>query len=225
MLPACALHPPAKPRAMLPASEQQDGFQFLFDGTTKGWRQLGGNNFPDGWDVNDGALHHKPKAGGGDITLDETFSNFELCFDFKIAADGNSGLKYRVVEEPGNHSALGIEYQVVDNHSATADNKAKHSLASLYDLVDAKVADAKKAGEWNEARIIVRGNHFEHWLNDKKVAELDFGTDAWKTAFAASKWATSNPKFASEPKGHIVLQDHTDEVWFKNIRIKPLKAE
>src|SRR5206468_789863 len=146
----------------LTEEEAQSGFKLLFDGTSKGWRVLGGKEFPAGWDVSDGALHHKAKGGGGDITIDETFDNFELRFDFKIAEGGNSGLKYRVVEEPNNHSALGIEYQVVDQKSATADNKGKHSLASLYDLVDAKVAEPKKAGEWNEGKVIVRGNHLEH---------------------------------------------------------------
>jgi hypothetical protein len=214
----------AAPAATLPDDEKQAGFKLLFDGTTKGWRQLGGKPLPAGWDINDGALHHRKGAGGGDITVDETFDNFELRFDFKIAKDGNSGLKYRVVEQPNNSAALGIEYQIVDAKSTSADNKNKHSLASFYDLVDAKVADPKPAGEWNDGKIVVKGNHFEHWLNGKKVVEIDFGSDAWKTAFAASKWSTSNPRFAAEPKGHIILQDHTDEVWFRNIRVKVLPA-
>src|SRR4051812_44410488 len=79
--------------ATLPADEAKDGFKLLFDGTTKGWRQLGGKTLPAGWDIDEGALHHKPRGGGGDITVDETFDNFELRFDFKIAKDGNSGLK------------------------------------------------------------------------------------------------------------------------------------
>lgn len=204
--------------------EKQAGFKLLFDGTSTGWRQLGGKEFPAGWDIQDGAIHHKPGGGGGDITVDEQFDNFELRFDFKIAPNGNSGLKYRVIEVPNNKSALGIEYQVVDQQSASADNKAKHSLASLYDLVDGKVTNPKKAGEWNQARVIVRGNHIEHWLNGAKIAEIDYGSDAWKEAFAASKFKT-NPKFAAEPKGHIVLQDHADEAWYRNIKIKTLKAE
>jgi hypothetical protein len=223
--PATATTPAGAPPPALSDAEKQEGFKLLFDGTTRGWRQLGGKDFPQGWDVRDGALHHIPGGGGGDITVDETFDNFELRFEFKIAADGNSGLKYRVVEQPDNHAALGIEYQVVDARSATADNKNKHALASLYDLVEAKITNPPAAATWNKARIIVSGNHFEHWLEDKKVAELDYGTDAWKTAFAASKWAASNPTFASVAKAHIILQDHTDEVWFRNLRIKMLKAE
>jgi hypothetical protein len=229
---------PANPAAVAPTTqtaatpaklsddEKKEGFRLLFDGvSTTGWRQLGGRPFPSGWDVQDGALHHKPRGGGGDITTDDLFENFELRFEFKIAANGNSGLKYRVVEQPNNTSALGIEYQIVDAKSASADNKNKHSLGSLYDLVDAKVTEPPPAGQWISARIIVQGNHFEHWLDGKKVAEIDYGSDAWKTAFAASKWARSNPDFASQPKGHIVLQDHTDEVWFRNIRVKELKAQ
>jgi hypothetical protein len=222
---ALAATQPATP-ATLPDDEQKDGFRLLFDGvTTTGWRQLGGKPFPAGWDVQDGTLHHKPRGGGGDITTEDLFENFELRFDFKIAANGNSGLKYRVVEVPNSTGALGIEYQIVDPKSASADNKGKHALGSLYELVEAKVADPKPAGEWNQGRIIVQGNHFEHWLNGVKLAEIDFGSEAWKTAFAASKWARSNPDFASQPKGHIILQDHTDEVWFRNIRVKELKAK
>ena len=103
--------------------------------------------------------------------------------------------------------------------------RTKHTLASLYDLVAAKITNAKPAGEWNQGKIIVKGNHFEHWLNGEKTAEIDFGSDAWKEAFAASKWARSNPTFAAEPKGHLAIQDHTDEVWIRNIRIKILKPD
>lgn len=204
--------------------EKQAGFKLLFDGkTTTGWRQLGSKEFPAGWDIQDGAIHHKPRGGGGDITFDGEFESFELRFEFKIAAGGNSGLKYRVVEVPNVRSAVGIEYQVVDQQSPTADNKAKHSIGSLYDLIDAKVTNAKPAGEWNEGRVVVRGNHFEHWLNAVKVAQVEYGSDAWKEAYAASKFKT-NPRFAAEPKGRIVLQDHQDEVWYRNIRIKTIAA-
>ena len=217
---APATAPAAKP-AVLSEEEKKDGFRLLFDGvTTTGWRQLGSKTFPAGWDVQDGALHHIRGGGGGDITPDEVFENFELRFDYKIAPNGNSGLKYRVVEQQGNRSALGIEYQIVDQISPSADNKAKHSVGSLYDLVDAKVANPKPAAEWNQGKIIVQGNKFEHWLNGTKVAEIEYGTEAWKTAFAASKWARSNPDFASKPKGNIILQDHTDEVWYRNIKIR-----
>lgn len=210
------------PPNRLSEAEQKEGFKLLFDGTAKGWRQLGAKELPAGWDVQDGSLHHKRNGGGGDITTDEEFENFELRFEFKIAAGGNSGLKYRVVEVAGNRSAIGIEYQVVDQLNPAADNKDKHSIASLYDLVDAKVSDAKKPGEWNEGRVIVKGNNIQHWLNGKKVAEIDYGSDAWKAAYAASKFKT-NPTFAATAKGRIVLQDHNDEVWFRNMKVREIK--
>lgn len=214
--------PSTRPTAA--TSPVEDGFRLLFDGTTKGWRQLGGKSLPAGWDIDDGALHHKPGAGGGDITIDETFDNFELRFEFKIAKDGNSGVKYRVVERPNQSSALGLEYQVVDAHSTKADNKGKHSIASIYELVASHVAAPKPAGEWQHGAIIVRRDHIEHWLNGAKTAEIDYGSPEWKAAFAASKWAKSNPEFAGEAKGHIVLQDHGDEVWFRDLWIKVLDA-
>jgi hypothetical protein len=224
---SAAIAQTTQPANALSDEEKKAGFKLIFDGTATGWRVLGrptSTGLPNGWDIQDESLHHRRNGGGGDLTTNELFENFELRFDFKIAPGGNSGLKFRVQEQANNSAAVGIEYQVVDQLSTTADNKGKHSVASLYDLLDAKVTDAHPAGEWNEARIVDRAGHLEHWLNGKKVAELDYGSDAWNTAFAASKFKT-NAQFARQPAGHIALQDHQDEVWFRNLRVCKLEAK
>jgi cytochrome c len=219
-----ALAQTSRPVNTLTDEEKAAGFRLLFDGTPTGWRSLGRpgtTGLPNGWDIDDQALHHRRNGGGGDITTDDVLENFELRFDFKIARNGNSGLKYRVIEQRGNTAAVGIEYQIVDQLSATADNKGKHAVASLYDLVEALVPEPRPAGQWNEARIIDRAGHIEHWLNGRKVAEVVYGSDAWKAAYDASKFRT-NPQFAREPAGRIALQDHQDEVWFRNLRVRKL---
>jgi hypothetical protein len=207
--------------------EQKAGWKLLFDGvSTKGWRGLGRAEFPaQGWEVADGCLHHKPKGGGGDITPDQAFENFELSIEFKIAAKGNSGIKYRVAEQTGQTGAFGCEYQVLDDDGMAEGKKGKVSTASLYEVFAPN--DAKKlkpAGEFNDARIVVQGEHTEHWLNGAKVVECEVNSDAWKAAVALSKFK-GNPKFGTVKKGQICLQDHGDEVWFRSIKIRELPAK
>ncbi len=203
-------------------AERQAGWKLMFDGTTAGWRVLGGKEFPTkGWNVDQDALHHIPKGGGGDITTNDQYENFEFTFEWKVAPNANSGVKYRVQEQPGRSSALGIEYQVIDS-DGKADNKGKHAVASLYDVFEARDARTRPAGEWNQSRILVKGNHIEHWLNGGKTVDVEYGSDAWKEAVARSKFK-NNAAFANPAKGHIILQDHSDEVWFRNLKIRELK--
>lgn len=212
--------------ATLSEEEQKAGWKLVFDGvSTKGWRGLGSKEFPaQGWDVVDGCLHHKPKGGGGDITLSDAYESFELSVEWKIAPNGNSGIKYRVAESPGQKSAFGPEYQALDAGHADA-KKSKNSVASLYDvLAPSEKTKAQPAGEFNQTRIVVQGEHAEHWLNGEKVLEFEFGSDAWKAAVAQSKFK-NNPKFAAAKRGQICFQDHGDEVWFRNIRIRELPAK
>jgi hypothetical protein len=209
--------------SQLTEEEQKAGWKLLFDGTTTtGWRSLGKTTFPEkGWDIVDGCIHHIPKGGGGDITYNEAFENFELSFDWKASPGANSGVKYRVVDKPGN--AFGPEYQVIDDEKHGDAKNPKRTAGALYDIfVPAKEKVLKPAGEFNTSKIVVNGNKLEHWLNGVKVVDAEVGSETWTKAIAESKFAKS-PTFGSNPKGHIALQDHGDEVWYKNIKIKVLQ--
>jgi hypothetical protein len=202
-------------------AEKQAGWKLMFDGTSTGWHTLGAKDMPKGWNVDQDALHHLPKGGGGDLTTNDLYENFELLFEWKVAPNTNSGVKYRVQEQAGKSSAFGIEYQVIDQ-VGKADNQGKHAVASLYDVFAPKDARPKPVGEWNQSKILVKGNHIEHWLNGIETVEAEYGSDAWKEAVAKSKFKNS-PSYGNPAKGHIILQDHGDEVWFRNIKIRELK--
>jgi hypothetical protein len=212
----------------------------LFDGRTfDGWRGLGYDSVPSAhWKIENGSIKkiangQVPRmadgqpAAGGDLITRDVFRDFELTFDWKISPGGNSGVKYNVSEEISmanapNHAALGFEYQVLDDKLAEDRLIPSHRAAGLYDLIPPRAdKNLKPAGEWNSSRIILRGNHGEHWLNGSKVVEFDLGTPAMDSALAASKYR-SIPHFAERRAGHIVLQDHGDEVYYRNIRIRSL---
>ena len=204
----------------------------LFDGkTTKGWRGAYLTHFPDsGWVVKDGELTHrssegKESASGGDIITEEEFTNFELELEFKISKGGNSGIKYFVVErqpKPAG-SAIGCEFQILDdeNHPDALKGKdGNRKAGGLYDLISAP-SDKKlnPPGTWNKARIVVDGMHVEHWLNDNKTIEYTKGSADFKARISGSKYKDF-AFFGNDHKGHILLQDHGDEVSFKNIRVR-----
>jgi len=203
--------------------EKAAGWKLVFDGTTtKGFRGIGSKEFPaKGWVVENGMLVHKAKGGGGDIIISDPYENFEFTWEWKIPAGANSGVKYRVEDKPGG--AFGPEYQLIDDAHADAKN-GKHVTASLYEMFEPKEKKMKPAGEWNESRLLVNGNHVEHWLNGSKVVEYEFFGDAWNEAYAKSKYA-KNPKFARTAKAHIALQDHGDETAFRNMKIRELPAK
>lgn len=213
--------------AALSEEEQKAGWKLLFDGlSTKGWRGLGRKEFPaQGWEAMDGCLHHKAKGGGGDITPNDPYENFELYIEWKVAPGANSGIKYRVAESPGQTSAFGCEYQVLDDEHSAEGKKGKVSAGSLYDVFAPN--DKKKlnpTGEWNQTRIIVQGEHGEHWLNGEKILEFEFNGGAWKAAIAQSKFKNS-ATYGQTKKGQLALQDHGDEVWYRNIKIRELPAK
>ena len=197
----------------------------LFDGkTTAGWHSFKKKSFPEkGWQVEDGWLHCLGK-GGGDVISDGQFDDFELTWEWKQAPGGNSGLKYFVLET--RNSPIGHEYQMIDDerHEDAKAAGGTHVTASFYDVLKPTAAvPTKPPGEINQSRVIVKGNHVEHWLNGAKVLEYECGSEAVKAAVAKSKFKNA-PGFGEKIKGHIMLTDHGDECWFRNIKIRELSA-
>jgi hypothetical protein len=226
----------------LTAAERAAGWRLLFDGRSlAGWRGLGYDSVPTAhWRVVDGAIAKTPSAkvrrlpdgqpaAGGDLMSIESFRDFELAFEWRVTPGANSGVKYNVSEElslahAANHAALGFEYQVLDD-ALHPDNKiATHLAGGLYDILAPNPAKRlRPVGEWNSARIILRGNHGEHWLNGVKVVEFDLGTPRLDSLLAMSKYRPI-PGFAERRRGHIVLQDHGDEVYFRSIKTRDLNG-
>lgn len=200
----------------------------LFDGkTTTGWHTYGKEGVT-GWMVMGGALITHGKSGN--LVTDEEYENFELEFDFKVKPKGNSGVIYKVIEDPTNPPYYsGPEYQVIDDEGYPPFNdngkmvtiNDKQKTAANYDMQAPSKFVSKPAGEWNKGKIVIKDNHIEHWLNGVKVVEYEYGSDTWKAQLAKSKfskWAYATP----HAKGKIALQDHGDESWYKNIRIRTL---
>jgi hypothetical protein len=201
--------------------EKAAGWKLLFDGkTTEGWRTFKKQSFPaKGWVVEDGWLHCLAK-GGGDIISDAQFGDFELQWEWKQISAGNSGVKYFVTET--RDAALGHEYQLIDDEREPDAKLAngKRVTASFYDVLKPTVTPpTRPPGEINQSRILVKGNHVEHWLNGVKVLEYECGSEAIQAAVAASKFKTTDG-FGNKIKGHILLQDHHSEVWFRNVKIR-----
>lgn len=198
------------------------GWEVLFDGKdTSKWRGYKQDKFPEkGWKVENGALRHVAGAGGGDLVTREKFGSFELRFDWKVAPGANSGVIYRVTEDRGASYETGPEYQVLDDAKHGDGKNPKTSAGALYALIAPNAAKVlKPVGEWNKARIVVRGNHVEHWVNKKKVVEYEWGSAEITQLIAGSKFKDM-PGFAKNTSGHICFQDHGDDVWFRKIKIR-----
>jgi hypothetical protein len=213
--------------------EKEEGWKLLFDGkTTQGWRGAYKESFPEkGWVVEDGLLIVLPSGGaesahGGDIVTEEQYSNFELTLEFKLTEGANSGIKYFVREQSPKPegSAIGLEFQILDdkNHpDAKMGRNGNRTVGSLYDLITAEDKIVQPIGDWNTARIVSRGNHVEHWLNGNKVLEYERGGKDFKDLVAKSKYK-DHKNFGEAPQGHILLQDHGDKVYFRNIKIREI---
>lgn len=215
--------------------EVTHGWRLLFNGQdSEGWKGAYREDFPDfGWSVNEGILTIAASGGGestnaGDIVTKELFSTFDLAFDFKLTEGANSGVKYFVTLSEGNEgSAIGLEFQVLDDErhpDAKMGRDGNRTLASLYDLIKANKQPrfVKPPGEWNKGRVVVYpDNRVEHYLNGVKVVEYVRGSQEYRDLVAISKYKIWE-NFGEAPEGHILLQDHGDEVNFKNIKIKTL---
>lgn len=213
--------------------EAAQGWKLLWDGkSTEGWRGAKLKTFPQaGWNIENGILKVLKSNGGestngGDIVTTRKYKNFELSVDFKITTGANSGVKYFVDTDlnKGEGSSIGCEFQILDdkNHpDAKLGVKGNRKLGSLYDLIPAPADKPFREGFFNTARIVVRGNKVEHYLNDVKIIEYERGNQMWKALVNYSKYNVWSG-FGEAAEGNILLQDHGDEVWFKNIKIKEL---
>ena len=217
----------------LTAAERAAGWKLLFDGRTMdGWRGAYMEGLPArGWEVRDGVLSVQESGGGeasfgGDIVTVDEYGDFELALDFRLTAGANSGIKYFVIEElpktPG--SAKGLEYQLLDDAGhpdAKLGIRGNRTCASLYDLIPATGKPPVAIGEWNRARIVVKGAHVEHWLNGVKVLAFERGGPEFLAHKAESKFRDI-PGFGEYARGHVLLQDHGNRVSFRNIKIRAL---
>ena len=212
-------------QAQLPTltkKEIKQGWILLFDGkTTAGWKNYKGGPFPEkGWVIENGVFTTDPAGKGGDIITAEQFSDFELSLDFRITKGANSGIKYFVL--PGTN--LGMEYQILDDNvhpDAKLGKNGNRLQGGLYDVIPPKGKKDKPVGEWNNARIISKGNHVEHWLNGKKVVEFERGSKEFLAYKAESKFK-DNANWGTPKQTPILLQDHGDVVSFRNIKIRKL---
>lgn len=215
----------AEPNTLSP-QEKSDGWRLLFDGqSVTAWQAIGKTEFPaKGWVIRDGLLLHETRGGGGDIVTREQYNDFELVWEWRIAPGGNSGVKYNLVQP---NEAVGCEYQLIDdekNVDATLHGKTRQT-AGLYDVLGpAPDKKTRPAGQWNESKVVVRGNHVEHWLNGTRTLEFEFGSDALKAAFAESKFK-SRVDWYQKRSSPILLQDHGDEIAFRNIKIRVLSVK
>jgi 3-keto-disaccharide hydrolase len=214
--------------ALAPLGAQGDGFKPLFDGKSlDGWRGYKkADTAETRWKVENGIVtipenDGKDTRGQRDIISTATYDQFDLRWEWKVAQGGNSGLKYFVLEDEA--SAIGHEYQMIDDERhADAKIGPHRQTAAFYDVLPAADRPLKPAGEWNSSQVIVKGKHVEHWLNGKRVLQYELDSPELKAAIAKSKFKDI-ARFGTPQSGHILIQDHGDQVWYRKIEIKRLK--
>ena len=213
------------------ADKSKNEWISLFDGQTlEGWEMYGPEPFTDRWKVVDGAIVCNEGAGetntgfNRSIMTKEQFGNFEFEMEYKIAKGGNSGLMYHVVEtdEFGHDYSTGPEYQILDDEFSRSESMPIRMVGSSYDMyIPSETKKPKPHGEWNKVKLVYNNGHVEHWLNGEKILEFQEGDEDWKARKAKSKWKNS-PAWGASKTGHISLQDHGDEIAFRNIRVRKL---
>ncbi len=216
----------------LTEAETKEGWQLLFDGTTiNGWHKYGGTKVGSAWKVSDGAIYLDTTVkenwqikDGGDILSNEEYENFDLKLDWKIAKDGNSGIIFYVNEDTTKYKygwMTGPEMQVLDNVGHADGKIIKHRAGDLYDLITVSKETVKPVGEWNAAEIKCVNGKLDFYLNGENVVSTMMWDTAWKAMIAVSKFKEF-PGFGTYKKGKLMLQDHGNMVWYKNIRVRRL---
>lgn len=204
----------------LTADEKKAGWKLLFDGKSLGgWRNYQGKGVRDGWKVIDGTIQHT--KNGGDIMTSKQYENFELKLEWKAAEGANSGIFLGVQETGGAIYESGIEMQILDNERHPDAKFEKHVSGACYGLYKPPAGADKKAGKWNQVRILKEDGHYQFFLNGVKTADFDMDSVDFINRIANSKFKKWI-HFARYRKGHIGLQDHGDRVWFRNIKIKEI---
>jgi hypothetical protein len=223
--------PAADTTNKITAAEQSEGWQSLFDGTSKNaWHVFNDTSDGSAWKVADGTLYldttnkkDGKMPGGGDIVTNDEYENFHLKLEWKLGPAGNSGIMFYVQEGPQYERTFhtGPEMQVLDNAGHPDAKVPKHHAGDLYDLIASSPETVKPAGEWNQVEIIANKGTLEFHLNGSKILSTTLWNDTWKKLVAESKFKKW-PGFGTYKKGRIALQDHGDEVWFRNIKIRKL---
>ncbi len=213
-------------------AEEADGWRLLFDGkTTAGWKGYKRADVPGTWEVVDGSLFMNSAdrdRDRGDILFAQQFSDFHLKLEWKISEGGNSGIFYRGIEAPELDVIYksAPEMQVLDNDrhpDAKMGVDGNRTAGALYDLIPPRPQNVRAVGEWNQAEIRVENGHVQHFQNGELVLEYDLGTQAWRELVAVSKFPELNPTWVDVPaRGYIGLQDHNDNVWYRNVKLKEL---
>ncbi len=214
---------------MKSSSTAEKEWHKLFDGeTTNGWHSYGKTSAGSDWKVADGAIYldakNRQEGQGGDLTTDESFDNFHLKLEWKISKNGNSGIIFFVNEDipkyPSSYNT-GPEMQVLDNDGHADGKIHKHRAGDLYDLIASSSEPVNPVGEWNKVEIIANNGKLDFFMNGENIVSTNMWDDQWKEMVAGSKFKTM-PGFSIYKSGKIALQDHGDEVWYRNIEIKKL---
>ena len=226
LLSAAAMPAVAQPNPnTITPEEKAAGWKLLFNGTSMdGWRGYREAGIPACWKIEDGMLKTLPKVKGNNLVTTQKYDDFEFSWEWRIPPGGNNGVKYFVTED--RPSAPGHEYQMIDDAVPEVKRLGPlHMTAAFYGVLPPSApTPTKPAGEWNQSRVAVRGGHVEHWLNGKKVLEYELGSDSVKAGLARSKFR-KYPDFGTKIRGPIMLTYHSDECWYRNIKIREIAVK